>query len=241
MKAKLIQADFTEIEVELLQTKDGLWYRPDSSDEQMLKDSNILNKRSDYFTIDPKGKVIMDCGANIGGFINRALKLGAKKVIAYEPEPNNFDMLVINTQDLDNANYQLEQAALISSHEETVSFYLNASKRSSSSGNRKPSHKKKEYIVHALNFEKELNLHQPDLIKMDIEGGEYDVLMDFTLPDFVRELVIELHHPSKKMLKVKDQLWAQLVEQFGGEPEASHINNIIIFGKPALTVAHFQR
>jgi FkbM family methyltransferase len=238
-RGKLIKDNFEEIEVELKQSKDGLYYRPESSDQQMLKDSNILNPRSDYFHVNPKDKVIMDCGANIGGFTNRAIKLGAKQVVAYEPEQHNFQMLIANTQELGD-KVILNEAALIAADNLTISFWLNNSKRSSCSGNLKGSAKKKEFVVNALNFYVELEKYRPDLVKMDIEGGEYDILLDYEIPNFVKELVIEIHHPSVKTLKVANKLFQQLVDQFG-EPPESHVKKFIVFGKSTLTVAHFKR
>ena len=82
-------------EVELAFSKKyQMWIRPDSSDKMMLKES-----AGDYPKIVCTDKVVLDLGANIGGFTKLALEQGCKKVIAYEPDEFNFDMLDLNIND----------------------------------------------------------------------------------------------------------------------------------------------
>jgi len=40
-----------------------------------------------------KGDIVLDCGAHVGTFTDLALRLGAAKVVAVEPEPSNLECL----------------------------------------------------------------------------------------------------------------------------------------------------
>ena len=67
--------------------------RPNTTDDRTLKEV-----RSYFSTPIPKGCTVLDIGGHIGSFTNWALDQGAGKVVAYEPERDNFRMLRINTK-----------------------------------------------------------------------------------------------------------------------------------------------
>jgi len=56
------------------------------------------------FEDDIMGKVFVDVGANIGVTTIKALSLGAKKVLAFEPESTNYKTLIELTKEYDNVN-----------------------------------------------------------------------------------------------------------------------------------------
>jgi FkbM family methyltransferase len=238
---KYLDENFCEnsIEVKSYPGEPDLFYRPKTADKTMLSESDIGKDRGDYRTIDPKGKIIFDLGANIGGFAFRALKLGAKKVIAFEPDQYNFDMIRLNCGD-DREDFVAIMAAVTANKIGEVTFYIPQSKQSACSGNLLPGTRKRAFKVNAVRFDDQLQLYKPNLIKMDIEGGEYDLLLGYTLPEFVRELIIEIHHPSKRSLPNRDNLWQSLVDQFG-EPPEDRVQKIKFFNVHKITIAHFER
>ncbi|MEK6837383.1 MAG: hypothetical protein AABX69_01920 [Nanoarchaeota archaeon] len=65
--------------------------RPNSLDAVMLYE--IWKCNSYREALIRRNDVVVDIGANIGGYAVRAAKCGAK-VIAYEPSPGTYDLLV---------------------------------------------------------------------------------------------------------------------------------------------------
>ncbi len=51
---------------------------------------------AEYGPIDVAGRVVVDVGAHIGAFSVFAAAQGARRVLAYEPDPENFRLLAIN-------------------------------------------------------------------------------------------------------------------------------------------------
>jgi FkbM family methyltransferase len=51
--------------------------------------SEVRGRTYDLTAIDPRGAVLLDCGANIGLFSLWALSLGVAHVVAFEPSPSN--------------------------------------------------------------------------------------------------------------------------------------------------------
>lgn len=216
------------------QNKEGLYYRPNTSDTAMLADSKIGSPKSDYATVDPAGKVVMDIGANIGGFCVRAEQLGAKRVVCYEPLPSNIEVLRLNTA---NTKIKVIEKCVIGSDKPTITFYLNNSKLAHCSASIKKKAKATEFEVSATNFWDEIHEVKPDLIKMDIEGAEYDVLTG-DLPEYVKELAIEIHFSSNENRVKSIKLISDLKRQFG---EPIFEKDEIVFEKPVAVKMHFKR
>lgn len=217
------------------QTKDGIYFRPGTADRAMLSDSNIGVVGSDYETVDPRDKVIMDLGANIGGFSVRAHRLGAKRIVCYEPLPSNVEILLMNTRDLP---IEVIDKCVVGDDASEVTFFQNSSKLSHCSASMKTKANAVEYVVEAINFWSEINRIKPDLIKMDIEGAEYQILLDRELPDYIKELVIEIHQTNIGYRENAKRLISSLRSQFDtvvfDKPE-------IVFNNVAATKMHFKR
>lgn len=229
--AKYIGKDFEEKEVELRKNREGLFFRPGTSDAKMLSQS-----KNDYPTVDPTGKVVMDCGANVGGFCARAVRAGAQRIVAYEPDHLNLEILKLNVQGFDNV--ELIEKALIDNDDDEITFYIRDSQNSACSGSTTKLIGSNKKVVKAINFWKELDRVRPSLIKMDIESGEYAILLDRKLPDYVKEITIEIHAMNKTTIPLKDELFRQLKEQF---PVVHHEEIVYVFYKPRLLLAHLSR
>ena len=150
-------------------SRSGYWARDNTFDKAMIRDS--LKNYKDLKHI--KGSVVLDLGANCGGFTKMALGLGAKKVIAVEPCPYNFEVLKINAPSAVNIN-----AAISEKKENKTNFYYSDSKRSSSSSCtlERRNYSGLSIEVDSLNINEVLEKYKPSVIKMDIEGKEYDIL-----------------------------------------------------------------
>lgn len=211
--------------------KFGLYVRPGHSDELTLKE--CLN---DYPHINLKDKIVLDLGAHIGGFTKIALDQGAKGIVAFEPDLFNFEVLNVNIQ---NKRTKLLRAAVISGDDPSVILYCNGSKRSSASASlNKLRGAVSKQKVKAIKFDKIIKKLKPQIIKIDIEGGEYDLLLDYVLPEYVEEVVIEMH----AFRKAQKPLMEKLRKQFNnGEWEIINEDEQKVFGGISLVCAHYKR
>lgn len=149
-------------------------------------------------TVKP-GMTVIDIGAHIGYYTLLFAKcVGLNgRVVAFEPLPANFELLERNIQLNELTCVQAFSQAVFSGNEElilTVPDDLPHSGDASVFQNRGA----KQFRVPAIaldTFCESAGL-RPDILKMDVEGAEYDVLMGArkTIDRFSPKLLIELHH-----------------------------------------------
>lgn len=179
--------DFVECKVKKLPS--GYYIRIDTFDPNSIKEC-----QRNYGDIDVKGKVVMDLGANIGGFARMAVDAGAKQVIAVEPCPDNFAMLQLNSPNSLNLN-----AAVSEHNDPKCTFYYATSQRNSVSSSTAKRRNSSDVSVEvdSHNFSALLEQYRPQVLKIDIEGKEYDLLDTIDkIPDFVETVAIEFHKTS---------------------------------------------
>ena len=161
-------------------------------DKEMVRD---CLKNYNLKEVNFKNKICLDLGANIGGFSKIAIENGAKKVISIECDSRNYNKMVESFKK--EKKIKILHGA-ISNYEGKIKIYKNDSKKSHCSVSTINKLKFKEYDeVKSINIEKILKKYNPEIIKVDIEGSEYDILESLTnyCP---KVLFIELH-------KVKDK------------------------------------
>jgi FkbM family methyltransferase len=178
-----------EASAETVLDKDsGLWYRPD------LGELFVIKEQTQYKALEFEDKTVMDVGAHIGCFTSLAIKQGAKHVWAYEPTKESFDILSRNL--LSRHMWStLYNTALIGGSEDSVDFYL--SKKYPTCHTHMPVRGREKVTVDAMSFWERVDLHKPDVLKIDVEGGEYDFIFQKEIPDFVEQIAIELHLGKK--------------------------------------------
>lgn len=140
------------------------------------------------FKID--GEVIMDIGANVGYVSRFLLDSGAKRVVSYEPHPLAFKELAKRCKDGELINAGLltmkgKTTIHTSKSDADAKYFCNASMVSG------PSRVSTEVVI--LSFRDELKRVQPTAIKMDVEGSEYDMLLNTELLKSVKWLSMEVH------------------------------------------------
>jgi len=120
------------------------------------------------------GGTFIDIGANIGKY---TIMLGknANKVIAIEPEPNNFKILKKNIKKNKLKNVIALKIAC-SNKDEKADFYVDKQNTGYNSLNRKTKDKITIKTRKLDNLLKELKIKKIDLIKIDVEGAEKQVL-----------------------------------------------------------------
>jgi FkbM family methyltransferase len=117
-----------------------------------------------------RGDRVMDCGAAVGTFSASALEAGAGTVRAYEPV--NHEVLIRNLARY-GSRAEVFVAALVPDDRESAELFGSGFPGTHSLvGARKG----KAATVAALRFRSELRAFLPHMVKMDIEGAEYDLL-----------------------------------------------------------------
>ena len=172
-----------------------------SKDDSDIVTVFLIFCRHDYGSIAP-GSTVVDIGANIGVFALYAARGGAKIVQAYEPAEESFDVLRRNIEEngLGNIVYP-HRAAVVGKASPPVWYPRQSSVFNAigaSSGNRLD-----HELVPAIAFaELVSNLPEPNIVKLDCEGGEYDIILNSEDAAFDRidELRLEYHTGPRQRL-----------------------------------------
>jgi len=194
-------------------------------------DSDMIGESiSNYLIpdVDYTDKVCLDLGANIGGFSKLAMDHGASKVIAVECDPRNYSMLEDSFKDSENV--ELIHAAVSATEDDTIKIYKNNSKRKhcSTSIIKKRNNQFKEYDeVQNIKFNELVDKYSPDIIKIDVEGAEYQILED-VLAYYPDILFIELHAGTfKDVIEESLQLIIEKYPNHKAEPIIIFTDNLI--------------
>lgn len=191
----------------------------------------IFADESYNFLSDSAYPVIYDCGANIGtSCIYFGKNYPSAKIKAFEPDPNIANILLANLKENNIKNVEVFNKA-VWINDDGVNLSLDGADGASiaSTGNsvKVPSIRLRELI------DKESRV---DLLKIDIEGAEYDVLKDCrnSLTN-VRNIFIEYHsfmHNDQKLseiLKILEENKFRYFIRPVGDREMPLINKISKF------------
>ena len=198
------------------------------------EDWGQLTVIKEYEHLPIEGKTLLDVGGNIGAFACRAAMEGCKKVITFEPHPDNFHLLSLNTYPWAEVVSPMH-AALVTHDQKEVDLWL-TNERTMGSCSTTEFRGRTKITVPAHNFGLTLYLYQPDGIKMDCEGAEWDLLTTL-LPPCVKDVAAELHF-TKKMWREKSLPQVMLVMAGQGFEFIRHPVNT---GKNFHTIAHWRR
>ncbi len=147
--------------------------------------------------------LIIDCGSNIGLSVIYFKKIYPKcKIIAFEPDPDLYKTLVSNI-----ASYKLNDIKAVEAACWTEDGFLSFQKEGAHSGSLTNFWDASKTIqVRTEKLERYVN--QPiDLLKMDIEGAEYEVLMSIKpYLKNIRNIVFEYHSSRTSDQKLSDLL-----------------------------------
>lgn len=161
----------------------------------------VLNKI--YKFSDKSNGLILDCGANIGlSSIYLSCEFPKARIIAFEPNPTVYKVLSENTQ---NRNVECIEAA-VWDREGFIEMSIENSDRSSISSLKKNYQVAKVRSVRLKDY-----MHEPiDFLKIDIEGAEYEVMLDIRDKlNLVSNLFIEYHcmdNANKHLVVILDIL-----------------------------------
>jgi len=212
------------------------YIRPDSYDFNTARCAN-----NDYKLLSLDGEVVLDCGAHIGCFTRKALKV-AKHVISVEPDPGNYSVLEINANrdifGVYKSTSTLINRAVVNKEDSEDQCYLYTTADGFHSGIFSTVMKRGErpvIPVKSIVWEDLLEKYKPSVVKVDVEGAEYNWLDGTKLPKFVKQVSMEVHL-NRKEWRIKKAV--ELVNSFKGwetlrEPK--------IKGKHWATIATWRR
>lgn len=180
----------------------ALELRPKSIDKWILAENMILDVYRLRKIKNKKFDLILDIGANIGAFaISAAREFPSCKIIAFEPDKENFAMLTTNIRlnKLTGKVKPLNSAVSVSRKKKIVlykgtDFAANSTFKKSKGSTEVPN-------TEFSTLKK--NITQNTLLKMDIEGGEIEIFtkkyVDFLLS--FKYIILEYHHYLKSHKK----------------------------------------
>ncbi len=190
----------------------------DSIKEILIKYFKIRNIKFDtlrehtFINFFNKDSVLVDLGANIGEFSKLLLKKYLfSKAILIEANPELIKNLKDNFKGKKNVN--IVNAVAIGGKAKKVKFYL--SKNTISSSIHKEFRDKfgenenqTQVVVDSISLRKifkEFNLKKINLLKIDIEGAEWDFLKKFSKEDYkkIDQISMEFHDFIDSSLKYK--------------------------------------
>jgi len=175
-------------------------YRPGTSDAGIIYQVLLKSGNKAEYALPPKlsPKVILDIGANIGiTSVYLANQFPKAKIYAFEPVPENFELLKRNT-----VAYPNVKAFCVALGARDGSFEINLSDNPDNFGGfsfhdagSNTTNKINVVVRQAQQFMDECGIDRVDLIKIDTEGSEYEILSSISsaLLQQVTWIVGELH------------------------------------------------
>ncbi|TAG07165.1 MAG: FkbM family methyltransferase [Cytophagia bacterium] len=162
------------------------------------------NYRFETKNLEP---LIIDCGSNIGLSILYFKKLYPEaKIISFEPDPNIFEVLKHNIAVNNLENISVRQNAIWNKNE-TITFEMEGGFSGKITESSKDSSTKKTKVeaIRLLDILREFK--KIDFLKIDIEGAEYEVIVD--CQDYLKNidyLFIEYHSFYEKTQRLSEIL-----------------------------------
>jgi len=182
-------------------------FKPSEFVYEVGKDSFLVRKNSsDIFTLKevyikkvyggkPRG-VVVDIGAHIGAFSVYA-STTADKVYAFEPESSNYDQLIKNIR-LNKKNGKIiPRKVAVGRENKKAHIYKGRFNKGASSTTYRITGESETVEMRSLSdLINDLGINKIDLLKIDIEGGEYDLLYGLPKEGFekIDKLVLEYHY-----------------------------------------------
>lgn len=154
-------------------------------------------------------KTIIDIGANIGTYcLYASRKYPNAKIYSYEPSRNTFEMLSENIKNNNNSGVKVYRLGVADREGKGILYSVAASGLSSLLINREGSSQEKVDLTTLKKIFEKKRIRKCDILKIDCEGGEYEIL--FSLPDAIfakiKNIILEYHD------KVKNHNHDELVE-----------------------------
>ena len=144
-----------------------------------------------------KKDVVLDLGGNIGAFTCDVFDK-VKKVIVFEPEDVNYEFLSTNIEDNGAKNVIAHKKAVVGNEDKVRDFYLGKAPYYYSF---LVKHNRKRVPVECMNINEVMAKYKPTKMKVDIEGSEWEVLINCKDFGEVDQIIFEYNFDMNMDLK----------------------------------------
>jgi FkbM family methyltransferase len=179
--------------------------REDTSDEFVV---NEVIKGNEYRKLKLRtDDIVLDFGLNIGMFTIQSSKRGVAEIHSFEPDKDNFYLATKNCELNDivlGEQVFLYNDAVVGNDDAERNFSINV-KRNKGAHSLVEKRGRDTVTVTAKNINTIIEEINPTVIKMDIEGGEYEVLPAIKDWSNIREFIMEFHHAHLNDIKTKEK------------------------------------
>lgn len=146
----------------------------------------VSYKKFNFFIEDR----VLDLGGNIGMFALYSYNK-VKEIVSFEPDKSNIELYEKNMVDNNIKNCKVMPYAVVGNYDKERMFYLNEKNMGAHSLYIRG--KRKSVVVPCMNINKILKEGNFNKIKMDIEGGEYEILTNIESFKGIEEISMEYH------------------------------------------------
>lgn len=162
---------------------------PYTTKEIIYKSGWESQERSILSQLKQPIRTVLELGTCLG-FLSFYIekKFNPDRIVSVEANPDLIDIIKLNAK-LNNS--KLELVNVIIGNEKEYSFFISENLMSSSL-TRNPT-SQKEVKVKGLSLNDLFKLIEPELFIIDIEGGEYSLLLNNEIPKCIKYLLIEFH------------------------------------------------
>jgi FkbM family methyltransferase len=187
-------------------TENGFAFRRGTCDRKIFYDISEKNEYQLPDTLNANG-VVIDIGAHIGTFSYTCLQRGARRVLAFEPEPQNFELAVHNLRAFD-ARVRLRKLAVWRSdrHPESLlhsGYAEEGGEINTGAGTvlveaQESSEHPRKLVVAGIGLDAILKRYRRvQLLKLACEGSEWPILFTSRLLSRVESLCGEYHEMDR--------------------------------------------
>jgi len=172
--------------------------RPDTTDQKVIDEvikRNVYERKKDNFFLKD-APIWLDLGGNIGTFTCKACNSGCKKVISFEPEIDNFNLLKRNIKknNFSKKVTPIRAGVVAQENIKELKLYLCKGNYNKYRHTIFKKRGRQSIKIPVQNFKKILKKYRPNGIKIDIEGAEIEILESMKPSDWpkhVTHLVFE--------------------------------------------------
>jgi len=173
--------------------------RPGTADRGIMTSLTLMDEHHLSLMKFPKDAVVIEIGAQIG-FLTIPVAKKAKRVYAYEPVPENFEMLNKNVN-LNNLQDKIfTRKVAIGSKNGEITIYISDKNTGGHSIYKKGSKKITVPMITLKKIFENEHLKKCFFMKIDVEGAEYEILYNTpkSILNKIENLYVE-YHPVKKL------------------------------------------